>query len=315
MDVLTRHWSFDPFLPAACLAALVYAIGQRRRLAAIRRAGRPVGEWRLRGLAFYAGLVALALAIDSPVDYWADKYLFAHMLQHVLLGFIAPPLIVLGAPWLPLRRGLPSPARRLLARAVAAGRKQRFVRGLTRGLTNPVLAFLLFNGAMVAWHLPYLYDVALQNRTVHIWAEHASMFAFGMLLWLQVLDSPPFHPRFTALGREALTVGTNAIMVGIAMTLVLFSHSLYPVYAHQSHVILSQFSDQQVAGSTLWACGEVTLAPTLYWNIQLWLRRQHRSGTALGEPAPWLRMLHRWHDPTPEMVELGWRPARGRRLV
>lgn len=317
MNVLLLHWSFDPVLVGVCLAAVIHAIGQRRRFAALHRAGRSLAEWRLRGLSFYAGLVALAVAIASPVDYWSDKYLFAHMLQHVLLGFIAPPLIVIGAPWLALRRGLPSALRRVLARAVASGRKQRSVRGLCRVLTDPIVAFVLFNGAMVAWHFPALFDMALRNQVVHIWGEHSTMFAFGMLLWLQVLESPPFRPRFTAGGREVLTVGTNAVMVGLAMTLVLFSHALYPVYAHQAHVILSQYSDQQVAGSTLWACGEVTLAPTLYWNIQLWLRGQARSGGKfpISEAAPWLRLSQRWRDPSPEAVEYGWRPARGRRVV
>lgn len=311
MKLIVEHWSFDPFLVFAVLGALVYTVGLRRRVVAVRRAGRQSPYRVVRAVAFFGGLVALVIAIDGPVDYWSDTYLFAHMLQHLLLAFIAPALIVVAAPWLELRRGLPRLARTVLARGLQAGRRSPVLRRATRVVSDPVVAFAAFNAAMVAWHLPGPFDLGLRNNAVHIWAEHGSLFGLAMLLWLQLLDSPPLHPRWPTLMREAAALGTNAVMVGIAITLVLLSHPLYAAYQGLHHVMFSQYSDQQIAGGTLWVCGELSLAPTIYWNVVVWLRGQQGrpSSTTQGlsaEVSPWARAEQRWHQQPAELVELGW---------
>jgi putative membrane protein len=311
VTLLFTHWSVDPFDLFALLAVVVYTVGHRRRIAALRRAGRPVGLWQWRAVAFGAGIGVLVLAIDSPLDYWSDNYLFAHMIQHILLAFTAPPLLVLAAPWLDLRRGLPAPVRRIFARAVQTVRRRPALRGTAAVLGGPWLAVLAFNAAMVFWHLPGPFDLALRNQTVHIWLEHGSFFGLGLLLWLQILDSPPFHPRLQPLGRVSITLFTNAVMVGVSITLVLFSHDLYPAYAHVPHLLFSQYSDQQVAGSALWVCGEFSLGPAVYWNVALWMRSQTRQQasvrSALAQASPWTSRASRWHDASPAAVETTWR--------
>ena len=93
--------------------------------------------WIGQALIFWAGLVVLLLAVVSPVDYWSDTYLSAHVVQHILLAFVAPPLIVLGAPWVPLLARLPQPVARGYGRVVAlhAGPPHRLdpSPGLARG--------------------------------------------------------------------------------------------------------------------------------------------------------------------------------------
>src|SRR5216684_6356850 len=119
MSYLVDHWSYDPFLIVALVLAGWHEIGLRR----LARRSRPdrTRQRRLRSLWFYAGLVVLLLAVESPVDYWADDYFFAHMLQHLLLMFAAPTLIVAGAPWQPLLAALPARLDRAATRSVLAG--------------------------------------------------------------------------------------------------------------------------------------------------------------------------------------------------
>ena len=107
MSLLFEHWSLDPFLAVVAALAGVHARGLRLRLGAIARAGRPTRPWLGQAGLFYLGLAVLLLAVMSPIDYWSDDYLTLHVVQHILLSFIAAPLIVLGAPWLPLLRGCP----------------------------------------------------------------------------------------------------------------------------------------------------------------------------------------------------------------
>ena len=107
MTYITEHWSFDPFLILAVVVAGWHEVGLWR----LARRSRPerTRERRLRSLWFYAGLVVLLIAVESPIDYWADDYFFVHMIQHLLLMFAAPSLIVAGAPWQPLLAALPGP--------------------------------------------------------------------------------------------------------------------------------------------------------------------------------------------------------------
>src|ERR1700728_2885015 len=105
MNYLTAHWSFDPFL----IGALVLVGWHEFGLARLARRSRQerTRERRRRSFWFYGGLAVLLIAVESPIDYWSDDYFFVHMLQHLLLMFAAPTLIVAGAPWQPLLDGLP----------------------------------------------------------------------------------------------------------------------------------------------------------------------------------------------------------------
>src|SRR5579859_7933453 len=116
MHYLLNHWSYDPFLIVALVLAAWHEIGLWR-LAQRSRPDR-TRQRRVRSLWFYAGLGVLLLAVESPVDYWSGEYFFAHMLQHLLLMFAAPTLVVAGAPWQPLLGGLPGGLGRGATRSV-----------------------------------------------------------------------------------------------------------------------------------------------------------------------------------------------------
>jgi len=262
VSYLTGHWSFDPFLVVALAVAGWHEIGLRR----LARRSRPdrTRERRLRSLWFYAGLAVLLIAVESPVDYWADDYFFAHMIQHLLLMFAAPSLIVAGAPWSPLLAALPGRSGRSVTRGVLAGGWSRPVRAFGGLLLRPWVSVALFNAAMIAWHLPGPYDLAERNEAVHIWLMHGTMFGAGVLFWLQFIPSPPFRRRMPLLSQAGALLGTNAVMIGIAMTLSIFAQgSVYSVYGGVPGVTLPPFADQQIGAAILWVCGDFWAVPSM----------------------------------------------------
>jgi len=262
MNYLLNNWSFDPFLVVAILVAAWHQVGLWR----LARRSRPerTRQRRLRSVWFYAGLVVLLLAVESPIDYWADDYFFVHMIQHLLLMFAAPTLIIAGAPWQPLLAALPARLDRTATRSVLAGGWSRPLRAASGFLLRPWVAVLLFNVVMVVWHVPALLDLAENNQAIHIWLMHGSFFAAGLLFWLQFIPSPPFRRRMPLTSRVAALLATNVVMIMLAMSLSIFTRtSVYPVYNHLPGVTLPPYADQQIGASILWVCGDFWALPTL----------------------------------------------------
>lgn len=288
MRSVFEHWSTDPFDVVIALVVFIHVRGLRHRLQAIQRAGRRTTPWLQQAGLFYAGLVILVIAVNSPVDYWSGQYLSAHIIQHLLLAFFAPPLIALGAPWLPLLRGLPVAVRRSLGkfiqltrsgRATDAGTGVQVLTRLRYVLSRPLTSIVLFNASMVFWHLPAPFDLALKNESVHIWLEHSSFFVFGLGLWLQVLGSYPLRPILDGPHRVATLIATNAVMVVTAMTLVMFTRAVYTGYA-PFHSLTQRAADQQIGGAILWVCGEISFLPTILYLVMNWLKTTEPAPTA-----------------------------------
>jgi len=267
MSYLTEHWSYDPFLILAAVVAVWHEIGLRR----LARRSRPerTRQRRLRSLWFYGGLVVLLLAVESPIDYWADDYFFVHMIQHLLLMFAAPSLIVAGAPWQPLLAALPGQSGRSVTRGVLADGWSRPLRAVGGFFLRPWVSVALFNVVMVVWHLPGPYDLAENNQAVHIWLMHGSFFAAGVLFWLQFIPSPPFRRQMPLVSQAAALLVTNFVMIGIAMALSIFvSGSVYSVYNHVPGVTLPPFADQQIGAAILWVCGDFWALPTMIMIVR-----------------------------------------------
>jgi cytochrome c oxidase assembly factor CtaG len=280
MHYLLDNWSFDPFVILVALVVALHEIGLRR----LARRSRPerTRERRIRSLWFYAGLLVLLLAVDSPIDYWADAYFTVHMVQHLLLMFAAPSLVVAGAPGQPLLDALPGRSGKTVTRSVLAGDWSRPLRALWRFLSAPLTAVVLFNLVMIGWHIPAAFDLAADNTAVHIWLEHGSFFATGVLFWLQFIPSPPFRSRLPLLGRAAALLATNVVMIFIAMSLSVFAtHSIYAPYDHVPGVTLPPFADQQIGAAVLWVCGDFWALPTMIVTIRKLLSDETGAGTAL----------------------------------
>jgi len=210
MSYLTGHWSFDPFLIVVAVVVIWHEIG----LARLARRSRPerTRERRRRSFLFYAGLAVLLLTVTSPIDYWADDYFFVHMLQHLLLMFAAPTLVVAGAPWQPLLDGLPGRTGQAVTRGTLRGRWSRPLRAAGAFLLRPWVSVGLFNAVMIFWHVPALFDLGARNQAAHIWLMHGSFFAAGVLFWLQFIPSPPFRRRMPDVSQAFALIGTNLTM-------------------------------------------------------------------------------------------------------
>jgi len=262
MSYVLDHWSFDPFLIVAIILAGWHEIGLRR----LARRSRPerTRQRRLRSLWFYGGLAVLLIAVQSPIDYWAADYFFVHMIQHLLLMFAAPTLIVAGAPWQPLLDGLPGRMGRSATREVMSGGWSRPLRAVGGAALRPWVAVALFNIVMLVWHIPALFDLAENNQAVHIWLMHSSFFIVGVLFWLQFIPSPPFRMRMPPAAQATALVATNVMMWILAMSMsILTQSSWYPVYNHLPGITLPPFADQQIGAGILWVCGDFWAIPCL----------------------------------------------------
>jgi cytochrome c oxidase assembly factor CtaG len=267
VSYVTNNWSFDPFLIVVAVVVVWHEIGlgHLRVRSNIERTRRR----RARSLFFYAGLAMLLLAVDSPIDYWASYYFFVHMIEHILIMFFAPVLIVVGAPWLPLIHGLPVRIRRVVGRAVLLGAWARPLRAVGRFMTSGAVAIVAFDVVMVIWHVPALYDLAENNQYVHIWLMHSSFFLSGVFFWLQIIPSYPIKPKLGTAGQILAIISTNVVMFVLAMALSIFTaSSWYSVYNHLPAVTLSPFADQQIGAAILWVCGDFWAVPALVFIIR-----------------------------------------------
>jgi putative membrane protein len=280
MQYLTGHWAFDPF----AIIALIGVCWHEAGLARLARRSRPERsrQRRIRSVWFYAGLAVLLLAVQSPIDYWADSYFFVHMIQHLLLMFAAPVLIVAGAPWQPLLAGLPGHLGKDATREVMTGRWARPLRAAGGFLLRPWVAVISFNLAMVVWHLPGPFDLAARNEAVHIWLMHGSFFLTGVLFWLQFIPSVPFRVAMSRAAQAAALVLTNMQMWILAMSMsFLSSTSWYPVYAHVRGVTFPPLADQQLGAAILWVCGDFWAVPTMIYVVRRMLAEDGDVGTAV----------------------------------
>jgi putative membrane protein len=264
-------WSIEPSLAYVALAALLYWLGGRER----RAAAQP-----LRTLAFVSGLATIVIALESPIDGYAEKLFWAHMLQHVLLLTVAPPLILLGRPWPRMWRALPLRWRTVLARTLVRSRAVAPVRRLAR----PVPAWVLFNGAIVAWHVPAAYDATLSSGAVHQ-LEHAIFFFTGLLFWARVVDPGPLRPRLGWPVRIAYVVGAMVVGWLIAIVLVMAPDPLYAHYAALTHRPggITAATDQQLAGGIMWVPGSIAYSIAVFICFYRWLEPE--TGNAPSRPA------------------------------
>jgi putative membrane protein len=184
IESVFAEWSMPPvFTAIIVLTGYVYLRGW----SAIRQTRRAQFT-RLRAACFLAGLTALWLAIASPLDGFADLLLSAHMVQHLLLMSVVPPLVLLGWPVVPLLRGLPAFAvPRSLLRCTD-------VRRFGHWIVSPLVAWVSMNAILIGWHVPRAYDFALEHEWWHAF-EHICFLASAVAFWWCIVGPWPSQKR------------------------------------------------------------------------------------------------------------------------
>jgi putative membrane protein len=192
-------------------------------------------------VSFFAGLAVLLGSLTGPVHDLSDYYLFsAHMVQHLLLVFAMPPLLLYGTPGWMLSPLLRHP----------------LVQGLGRRVTRPSGAFATFNLVLVAWHLPPLYNLAMEHHGVHI-VQHLMIMVVAVILWWPVLSPSPELPRapYPVQMLYLFVVGLPMVVVAIFITMA--ESVLYPYYVAAPRVWepLTPHIDQHLGGLIMWIPG------------------------------------------------------------
>ena len=224
-------------------------------------AGKVTDAERKHTLYFGLGLVTLWFALETPLDTISDYYLDSvHMLQHVMLGFVAPPLMLLGLSPQMVER---------IARVPGV-----------RAVTEPVPAQLIAGLVMIGWHLPPLYDATLYSGSLHV-VEHVMFIAAGLMMYWPMLDATSAHSRWRLSPEAKLLYMLVATLPqdGVALALIFSRVPFYEYYTHAPRLIasLTPIIDQTVAGAVLMILGKATLAVAAIAVFTRWFGAEHRA--------------------------------------
>jgi cytochrome c oxidase assembly factor CtaG len=259
-------WAPDPLPWAAVLMAAVgYLIAVRDVNRAHPRA--PIPSRRV--VAWLVGLVAILIALVSAVDAYAGDLLTVHMVQHLLLAMVAPPLLAIGAPvTLVLRLATPRARHRLILPVLHSR--------VVRLIASPLVAWPVF--AMVMWltHFSSLYDAALEDPTLHI-AEHAIYLTSGLLFWWPVVAADP-GPWRLGYGARLAYIGLQ-MPVNAAVGLAIY---FAPTVLYQHYATIERswgpdaLTDQQIGGVVMWGAGDLLLLVAFVALVAAWMRADAR---------------------------------------
>jgi cytochrome c oxidase assembly factor CtaG len=257
------EWSLPPWLTiAVILTACVYLRGG----IAVRKT-RPAQFTLLRLSSFLVGLAVLWVAIASPLDGFADALLSAHMVQHLLLMSVVPPLVLLGRPVVPLLRGFPELIRKPLLDPLL---RLPELRRLGRWLISPLVAWMAMNLTFVGWHVPAAYDFALENEHWHEF-EHICFLSTSLMFWWCIIRPWPAERRRNNWGLLLYLLSADLVNTALSAFLAFCDWPVYTHYVSQPRAFpVAPISDQVLGAVIMWVVGSFAfLTPAAL--ITVWL--------------------------------------------
>ncbi|HWF55638.1 MAG TPA: cytochrome c oxidase assembly protein [Solirubrobacteraceae bacterium] len=252
-------WSFDPSVLIGVFAlGLLYVRGWKRA----RNPGEPHRPGYGRLSLFFGGLLAVLVALVSPIDVLGEQLMMMHMVQHILILDIAPILMILG-----LTKGILRPI-------------TRHVHTLERraGLfAHPAFAVIAYCTVMWVWHIPHMYDLALEHSDIHV-LEHLCFALAGGLYWWHLLSPIRSRGRLGGLGPVMYMVVTKLIVGLLGVALAFAPHSIYPYYQHHAHYWgLSAGEDQSLAGVVMALEQSIVMGTALVYLFVKMLEESERD--------------------------------------
>lgn len=251
------QWNLDPSIligTALIMGIYLYAVGLLRKPYKLID-----GVTRRQVIFFYLGVLVIFFALVSPLDAIGDRYLFSvHMVQHLFLTMVGPPLLLIGTPEVLLKPLI----------------RPRPIFLLAKFLTHPFMAFFLFNADFWLWHVPSLYDATLTHEGIHI-LEHITFIVFGVISWWPMFsplteDLPPL-----STGGQVLYLffsGMPVVALGAGLT---FAGPLYAPYLEAPRLWgLSAATDQQLGGLIMWVPGNIIYIIIVSILFIRWMQKQ-----------------------------------------
>ena len=256
LDFWLTQWNWEPSIvigTALIIGLYLYAVGPLRKKYHLAEHVK-----KAQVFSFLLGMSIMFLALVSPLDELGDSYLFsAHMLQHLCITIVGPPLLLIGIPgWLvdPLLR-------------------KPVIFRIAKVLTFPALAFFLYNFDFWLWHAPPLYNATLENQNIHI-LEHLTFIVFGVIYWWPVFSPSALLPRLS-IGGQVLYLflsGMPTVALGAGLT---FLPPLYAPYLAAPRVWgLSPAADQQLGGLIMWVPGNIVYIVIVSILFIRWMQGQ-----------------------------------------
>ena len=256
LDFWLTQWNWEPSIVIGTVLIVglyLYAVGPLRKKYHLAEHVK-----KAQVFSFLLGMFIMFLALVSPLDELGDSYLFsAHMLQHLCITIIGPPLLLIGIPgWLvdPLLR-------------------KSVIFRIAKVMTFPALAFFLYNFDFWLWHAPPLYNATLENQNIHI-LEHLTFIVFGVIYWWPVFSPSALLPRLS-IGGQVLYLflsGMPTVALGAGLT---FLPPLYAPYLAVPRIWgLSPAADQQLGGLIMWVPGNIVYIVIVSILFIRWMQGQ-----------------------------------------
>jgi cytochrome c oxidase assembly factor CtaG len=271
-------WSFAPVPIVGCItASYLYWRGRRTASAALGRGT----AWDNGDTAFALGIGALLLALISPISYFDTTLQWDHMVQHVLLLLVAPPLLLLADPFRTAWAGYLAAQGKPVS--VEGTWPARVMRVLHSGPKAAAVVVVAFSVDLLVWHLPVIYNATLRIASVHD-LEHLTFLLVGLLFWDQVISPVKATGRLSLLGRAVVVLIGMFVSWGLA---IVIGYATHPLYAYPTPTGgLSLLADQEIAAGVMWVPGGTPfLIALLYLGIR-WFETDDRSATTAAVAQP-----------------------------
>lgn len=266
-----QPWASWPFVPelliGVAMAAMFYIRGWKQR----RDRAAAISAWR--HASFFAGLAALLIALQSPLDVLAEHSFTMHQFQHMFLRAIGPMLLMLAAPQVLLIAGMPDWLR---ARVLAPLLTSRVAGALFGFFAHPFVATFFLLAVPVFWHIPEYHNLSVMNVPVH-YVMHITMLLSGLFFCWRVLDPRPAPQGASYATRIVMCWAAIAGNIPLGAYLTVKSVVLYTAYDTKGRLWdLSALADEQMGGMVIWSPGSMMFAVLLLVVIRLWGRRERK---------------------------------------